>query len=186
MATIFISGSRKLGRLNPTTREKLDAVIQQNHAVLLGDANGSDKAVQTFFSDANYPHVTVYCAGNLCRNNVGQWPLERITVPKGLKGRAYYTVKDKAMAKAADKALVLWDGKSVGSVNNMQQMLHQQKEVDVYLSPQQETFTLTTMAQLHEMFDLCEPEAAAEIKAKMDVLPDDELKENEPSQISLL
>ena len=53
-----------------------------------------------------------------CRNNVGDWPTREIDAPRGARGFDYYSLKDRAMAEAAEYGLMLWDGKSKGTVNN--------------------------------------------------------------------
>lgn len=41
MSVVFIGGSRHLSRLNAVIRGRLDNIIERNHAVLIGDANGA-------------------------------------------------------------------------------------------------------------------------------------------------
>ena len=38
--------------------------------ILVGDANGADKAVQQHVASRRYEHVLVYCMDE-CRNNIG-------------------------------------------------------------------------------------------------------------------
>jgi hypothetical protein len=144
MKTIFLSGSRKLSRLNEAARVRLQNMIDQEFHIIIGDANGADKALQQFFADQNYRNVTVYCSGDKCRNNVGQWETNNVAVDRSLKGRAFYTVKDREMAQTADIGMVLWDGKSEGSVNNMIEMTEQKKPVVVYVSPQKSFVNIKT------------------------------------------
>ncbi len=42
-----------------------------------------------------------------CRNNVGNWPTREVPAPGGAKGFDYYSVKDRAMADAAEYGLML-------------------------------------------------------------------------------
>lgn len=49
------------------------------------------------------------------------------------KGFEFYAQKDKAMAKDADFGLMVWDGKSKGTLNNMINLLLQEKSVLLYL-----------------------------------------------------
>lgn len=48
----------------------IDQVIERGLESLIGDANGADKAAQTYLSERQYPSVTVFCIGGQCRNNV--------------------------------------------------------------------------------------------------------------------
>jgi hypothetical protein len=89
MMRVFIGGSsRAVSRLNSIIREKLDDLISRNCQILVGDANGADKAVQQHFLDRGYRNVTIYCMDR-CRNNLGAWPLKHITQPGGAKDFAY-------------------------------------------------------------------------------------------------
>ncbi len=58
MNTIFIGGSRHISRLPSEIKDRLNKVIDNQHCVLVGDANGADKAVQKHFADASYDKVS--------------------------------------------------------------------------------------------------------------------------------
>lgn len=148
MTTIFLSGSRRINRINDMIRSRIRRIIDQGFVVVLGDANGADKALQIFLAENSYANVTIFCAGDICRNNVGKWPTRMIDVPRSFKGREFYAQKDKAMADAADYGLVLWDSKSKGSLNNAVELLRQDKTVALYLSENQSFKTLKTLDDL--------------------------------------
>jgi hypothetical protein len=156
MNTVFISGSRNMGRLNAKIRERLENITQQNFHVVVGDANGADKAVQGFLADAEYKQVTVYCAGSRCRNNMGAWSTVNVDVDPRLKGRDFYTQKDLRMAADADYGFVLWDGKSPGSINNVIELLQRGKQALVYLSPKQQFATVSDPESLRTLLALCD------------------------------
>jgi hypothetical protein len=164
--TVFLSGSRKISRLNDRIRARIDNVVTKRLHVLVGDANGADKAMQTYLADKRYSTVTVYCANGLCRNNVGQWDVKAVTVPPELTGRDFYTQKDIAMAEDADYGLVLWDGKSVGSINNILELAKRGKMMVVYLSIEQQFITLRVPADVSALVDKCDPVDRAEIQKK--------------------
>jgi hypothetical protein len=42
---VFIAGSRWLSRLSADVRSRLDTIIEKGFTILIGDANGADKAV---------------------------------------------------------------------------------------------------------------------------------------------
>lgn len=73
MKAVFLSGSRAISRLNQEIRERLAGITSQAFQILVGDANGADKALQGFLKKNHYSKVTVYCSGGHCRNNVGSW-----------------------------------------------------------------------------------------------------------------
>lgn len=78
MNTVFIGGSRRVGRLNDVIRAKLESIVERGLHVVVGDANGSDRAVQSFFAEKRYRDVVVYCMEKACRNNVGEWPVRSV------------------------------------------------------------------------------------------------------------
>ncbi len=119
MSIVFVAGSRQISPLASKVRARLDAMIEKGSQILVGDANGADKAIQRYLADRSYPNVLVHCMKDHCRNNVGNWPTREIDAPRGARGFDYYSLKDRAMAEAAEYGLMLWDGKSKGTVNNV-------------------------------------------------------------------
>ncbi|WP_306259178.1 MULTISPECIES: hypothetical protein [unclassified Pararhizobium] len=156
MTIVFLSGSRKINRINDTVRSRVQNMIDQNFQIVVGDANGADKALQVFLDQNHYRNVTVFCAGTTCRNNVGDWQTDQVLVDKKLSGRDFYTEKDKKMAAVADYGFVLWDGKSAGSINNVFELLKRGKKVVVYLSPKKEFLTITEPHDVDSLLQNCD------------------------------
>lgn len=156
MTTVFLSGSRTLGRLNPKVRERIDNIAAQGHRIVVGDANGADKAMQAYLHDIGYQHVVVYCSGGKCRNNLGLWQVEAVHVPPKTQGREFYSLKDKAMAAEAEFGFVIWDGKSAGALENVVELLKRSKKVLLFLSPASEFYTITSINDLRSVLDRCE------------------------------
>jgi len=129
MTKIFIGGSRKVTRLNEIIRKRISNIIDQNLTIYVGDANGADKAVQTFLSEKEYKNVSVFCSDMKCRNNVGKWKTVNIEVASELRGIKFYMAKDYEMAKLADYGFMLWDGKSAGTLNNVLNLLKLDKKL---------------------------------------------------------
>ncbi len=61
--TVFLSGSRKISRLNDDIRLRLDKITSQGLSIIVGDANGADKSIQTYLANIHYNYVTVFCSG---------------------------------------------------------------------------------------------------------------------------
>ena len=135
MTTVFLSGSRTISRLNRAVRDRVQNIIDQDFNIVLGDASGADKSLQQFLAEKQYRNVTVFCAGNDCRHNLGRWPTRRVSVDSPLKGREFYAQKDRKMADEADYGLVVWDGKSYGSMSNVFELAKRGKHIVVYHSP---------------------------------------------------
>jgi hypothetical protein len=151
MQCVFVAGSRALSKLNAQVKERLDNIVKQNLTVLVGDANGADKAVQRYLAERSYQHVVVYCM-ELCRNNIGNWPTHAEKMGPGVPhDRHYYGVKDLAMAKDASCGFMIWDGTSKGTLTNVINLLGAQKKVLLYHSPKKRFFTMRTTGDLHHV-----------------------------------
>lgn len=153
MSNVFIGGSRRMPYLPEHVMQRLDNIITGAITVLIGDANGADKAVQTYLSDKKYDKVIVYCTGNVCRNNIGNWHVKHITPEKKVRGFAFYALKDEQMAKEADYGFMLWDGKSKGTLNNMLNLLKERKKVLTYFLPDKEFFKIHDPQGLMKLLD---------------------------------
>lgn len=153
--TVFVGGSRSIARFNDTIRSRADNIVRQGLKVLIGDANGIDKAMQQHFAAKDYKNVVVYCAGGHCRNNLGNWPTRHVSVERGRKDFAYYATKDQEMAKDASCGFMIWDGKSKGTLNNVLNLLLQQKKVVVYFSPDKACHTLKSLDDLQKLLSQC-------------------------------
>lgn len=132
---VFIGGSISIKSLDENVIERLNGIINNNLTVLIGDAYGADKEVQQYFASHKYKAVTVYACNNRARNNIGAWNINSVTV-NGLYGRELYTQKDIAMTNDCDLALMLWDGKSVGTLNNIRRLQSLNKRCIVYMNGQ--------------------------------------------------
>lgn len=117
---IFISGSKSIGKLNPKVEKMLDRIIRNNHNILIGDCYGADLAVQRFLSEQGYKNVTVYTACASARNNAGNWTEKRIATEK--TGFYAHRQKDIAMIKECDFGIMIFDGKSKGTLANIKDL----------------------------------------------------------------
>jgi hypothetical protein len=148
-------------------RERLDNIMQRGLSVMIGDANGADKAFQRALADAAYEPVTIFAAGDKCRNNLGAWEIRFIDVGVGLKGRGFYAQKDKAMAKEADYGFVLWDGESAGSISNAMELIHQGKSVLIWFAPEKGFHKVKGIADLEALLNRCDREAYRNLEQKI-------------------
>jgi hypothetical protein len=148
---VFVAGSRQVSQLPAEVGSRLDTMIEKGFQILVGDANGADKAVQRYLADRSYPNVLVHCMKDHCRNNVGNWPTREVAAPRGAKGFEYYSVKDRAMAEAADYGLMLWDGKSKGTVNNIVNLSRDHRPVLVYVAPRRQFHAIKSPDDVREL-----------------------------------
>lgn len=151
MPTVFVAGSRQLSRLPADVKNRLDTMLEKGFQILIGDANGADRAVQRYLADKSYPNVLVHCMKDHCRNNVGNWPTREVAAPLVAKGFDYYSLKDRAMAETAEYGLMLWDGKSKGTVNNVVNLSRDNKPVVVYVAPTRQFRTVKTLDDLRDL-----------------------------------
>lgn len=146
MSKIFIGGSRRISRLNLAVRQRIDRIVDQNLPVLIGDANGADKAVQHYLQGRNYDKVEVFCIDGACRNNLGKWPLRLVKPPSEINDFNYYAAKDRLMASEAKFGLMIWDGKSLGTLLNVFRLASQRKKVVVYTVPAKQFTEVANLA----------------------------------------
>ena len=136
MTVIFIGGSRRVSRLNKHIRERLDDMMGKGCSIIIGDANGADKALQQYLHSKHYRNVEVFCSGGICRNNIGAWPQRDIPAGTLRRDAQFYSAKDRAMAKEASSGLMIWDGRSVGALLNLYRLLSLGKVAEVYSVPE--------------------------------------------------
>jgi hypothetical protein len=156
MRTVFIGGSRRIGRLNEVIRVRLDNIVDQGLRVVIGDANGTDRAVQAYLAQRGHRDVVVYCMAGGCRSNLGGWNVQEVEA-SGERGFEYYALKDAQMARNADCGFMLWDGKSRGTLLNVQRLLEARKPVVIYFAPDRECMTVRTPDELKALLARCRP-----------------------------
>ena len=155
--SVFIGGSRKLSHLNKDVRARLDNIMAKGLRVLVGDANGADKAAQAYLLEQKYQNVVVYCTETTCRNNLGRWEVKSVPFAGDRKGGfAFYTAKDDAMAQDADYGLMLWDGKSKGTLRNILNLAEHGKRTVVYFSPKRRYLTVSSLDDIKSLLALCD------------------------------
>lgn len=132
MTKVFIGGSRRASRLNAHVHERLDNIMARGFPIIIGDANGADKAVQQYLHSKHYRNVEVFCSGENCRNNIGNWQTRHIPVEADKRSAQFYSAKDRIMAQEATVGLMMWDGKSVGTLLNLFRLLNLNKKAVIY------------------------------------------------------
>jgi hypothetical protein len=157
MTKVFFGGSRKLSRLNHAITERADNIVAKGFEVLIGDANGADKAMQKYLAERGYQNVIVFCMDGICRNNIGGWHTKVVTSKSEKKDFSYFAAKDKEMSEQADYGFMLWDGRSKGTLNNIINLLQRNKYVLVYFSPSKVFFTLKNGSDLQNLLRKCDP-----------------------------
>jgi hypothetical protein len=166
MTTVFVGGSRRVSRLSTPIRERLDRIIEKGLPVLIGDANGADKAIQQYLHNRSYQNVKVFCSGDICRNNVGRWQLRKISANSGDRGVDFYSAKDRVMAREATIGFMVWDGESAGTLLNVFRLLGQQKKAVIYNVAEKQFLELRSHTQWKDFISRCGIELRRKIKER--------------------
>lgn len=169
---IFIAGAKSITRLDAYVQRKLSSIYQKGFEVLVGDCYGVDASVQKYYADLNYSNVIIFSSNGKTRNNIGHWNVKNIPVPDGVRGFDFYAQKDIAMATEADYGFMIWDGESRGTLNNITNMVAQNKDVLVYLLPQKKRFVITCPDDLTSLISVCSSETKSllvRLAAKSDI-----------------
>lgn len=168
MMRVFLGGSRRISRLNEPIRARLEEIVRRQMHVLVGDANGADRAMQRQLADWGYPHVTVYHVGTAPRNNEGNWPVRCIPTPPGARGFDLYSAKDRAMGDVAECGIMLWDGESRGTLANVEHLASAGKPVAVYVGPRRRFINVRSESDLVSLAGEFAPGAAAPLRAAVE------------------
>jgi hypothetical protein len=137
---------------------RLDRIIEKGLPVIIGDANGADKAVQQYLNGKNYLNVEVFCSGRVCRNNTGNWKERKVSSTAREKTFDFYAAKDRTMADEATVGFMVWDGKSKGTILNAFRLMKQQKKAVVYNVPERRFYEVTALAHREEFISRCDGE----------------------------
>ena len=121
---VFISGSKSISKLPEEVKSLLDSYIVTGAEILVGDCYGVDAAVQKCLESKGCGKVTIYCSGETPRNNyvTGAKVRSCAEAAKGLTRRAFHYVKDIQMTRDCDQTLMVWDGKSKGTAENIRRV----------------------------------------------------------------
>jgi hypothetical protein len=169
MSKVFVGGSRTIGCLHPEVRTRLGNMITDNHMVLVGDADGVDAAVQTFFAEEGYKDVVVYCMEGVCRNNVGCAPVKAVDSGGKKKDFAYFATKDFYASLDADYGFMIWDGESKGTLNNVLNLIQQGKRVVVYRSASGEFLDVRSREDIVSLVSRCPSDVLQYLNKKINL-----------------
>lgn len=83
---------------------------------------------------------------------------------------AHFSTKDRAMVDDASHGLMLWDGRSKGTLNNVVNLVRQRKPVVVYFAPTKSFHTVRTPADVGELLAKCDRATAARFERELGVM----------------
>lgn len=163
---VFIAGSLSIRKLDAQVRSRIENIVSRRMAIVIGDADGVDAAVQRMLLTLPQARVTVYCSGSP-RHNLGDWPVEAVESPHAVGSRAYFTAKDRRLAEVADFGLMVWDGRSTGTLNNILELLARGKKTVVFLHARRDFRIVARPDQLRELADLMSDAARRKAEEKL-------------------
>lgn len=135
MRKLFISGSRTINCLPYDFQQEMTRLVTtNNYEFLIGDCEGVDSLVQKLLYNLGYDNVTIYASGNIPRNFYGSinWKKILLDYPMIEESKEYYAIKDSKMSMDCDLGIVVWDGKSKATKNNIKRLRNLNKEVVIY------------------------------------------------------
>ena len=167
MTCVVLGGSRRISRLDGEIRLRLDRIVQQQFRLIVGDANGADKALQNYLVERAYRNVEVFCSGSSPRNNLGGW----VTRPIAAKARPgtfeFFAAKDQAMAELATVGFMLWDGESTGTMLNVWRLAKQRKSCLVYVHPRRQFLQVVAESDWHALWGMADAESRAVLERRI-------------------
>ena len=155
--------------MNQYITNRIDNIISNGFTIVVGDANGADKSLQKYLNSKNYRNVVVFCVGDRCRNNEGNWEIRHISADIEGTGFNFYAAKDAQMAKEASYGFMIWDAKSSGTLNNIINILKENKKVLVYISSEKCFYTLHNASELAEILEKCDKISLEKFDKKLGV-----------------
>lgn len=165
--TVFIAGSIAISRLHPLVCDRIVRAVDRDMAVVVGDADGADTAIQRVLAARQAASVTVYCSGDRPRNNVGDWPVEHVYPDAPAGTRRWFTAKDIAMAGAADYGLMIWDSRSTGTLSNVIELLGAGKKSVVFVNKHKEFITISDLVGLERLIGVMSDTARGKAERKI-------------------
>ncbi|MBK1792918.1 hypothetical protein JHL21_00225 [Devosia sp. WQ 349] len=167
MQSVFIAGSIKIRKMPIAFSQRLETLINSDLHVLVGDANGADKAMQAFLYEKGCENVTVYCSGTAPRNNLGGWQIHNVHTSALPGSRQFFVAKDLAMATKADFGLMLWDAKSTGTLGNVLELVKRGKKSVVYVTTERSFAIVRDGASLRTLVGVMDNDARSQADLKI-------------------
>lgn len=167
MTTVFVAGSIKIKRLDPSFIERIRNIVSDNFEIVVGDANGADTSIQRELRNQSAENVTVYCTGDEPRNNIGSWKVKTINSMAQPGTRAFFTEKDKAMALDADYGLMLWDAASTGTLSNVIELIKGGKKCVVFVNKTKSFLNVKEPEDLKKMVAVMSSGARSQAEKKI-------------------
>lgn len=134
MKKIFISGSISIKELPIQVVDLINNYIKAQSQFLIGDAYGTDQLVQKVLVLNKYNNATIFGLYERPRIMLSNaFDYKQVSSDSKAPERERQQVKDTEMTNLSDISIVIWNGKSNGSFNNILRALSMKKEVIIFL-----------------------------------------------------
>jgi hypothetical protein len=180
---VFIAGSMNIKHLDSAVKSRIDRIVAQHFEVVVGDAGGVDTSIQAYLSNHGTMNATVFCSGKRPRNNLGNWPVQRVESSHSEGSRAFFTAKDIRMAEVADFGLMIWDTRSTGTLSNVIELLARKKKSTVYINKAKFFQDVSNVEQLEELVSFMSEHAKLKADEKIKLFDRINLLKHEQMQM---
>ncbi|MDD6926224.1 hypothetical protein [Campylobacter sp.] len=133
--SVFIAGSISIKTLPDQIINSIDKMMEHNMFILIGDAKGIDEETAKYLYKRNYKNVKIYSVEEIGRSEISKkFPLQQVRIPaekmekiqKKVREQQYF--KDEKMSEDCEFALMVWDGKSKGTYQNIKNLFKAKKD----------------------------------------------------------
>ena len=146
---VFFGGSKRISDIGTVILDILEAAMKRGDEILVGDCPGADARIQRYLAQSGYREVTVYCSGDEPRFNIGEWDVRTVVLDPGLThGFAFWRQKDIQMEFDCDRAVMVWDGKSRGTWQNIVELTALGKECEIILKDEDGCWSIEELRRI--------------------------------------
>ena len=118
--SVFIAGSISIKTLPDQIINSIDKMMEHNMFILIGDAKGIDEETAKYLYKRNYKNVKIYSVEEIGRSEISKkFPLQQVRIP---------AEKNEKMSEDCEFALMVWDGKSKGTYQNIKNLFKAKKD----------------------------------------------------------
>ncbi|MGV3625143.1 MAG: hypothetical protein ACO1OB_30265 [Archangium sp.] len=153
--------------LHDAVQLRLRRIVSQQFKLVVGDAQGADTAFQSTLKAWDYPQVEVFFTGKAPRNNVGAWPTRAVRSSERRGTAAFYSAKDQVLAQVATVGLMVWDGKSAGTLTNAGRLVSLGKACVVFHHREAKFSEVRTPDELDALVALASAETQLEFRRRL-------------------
>lgn len=163
--TLWLGGSLKIRALPEEAQGAVDGAVQSGERVLIGDAPGADALFQRYLRQFPTAKVEIFHSSPSVRFNLGNWPVHFVQPAVKSASAALHGAKDREIAIQCDSGLMVWDGKSVGTVANVLDLSSRGKEWRLFVATDSDAIEIPSLDSLVNSYGEAVIEASKRLEA---------------------